>query len=305
MNEHVFGPVPSRRLGRSLGIDLVPFKTCTYDCIYCQLGRTTCRTTERKEWVSVDEIFLELNEGLAARPDYVTLSGSGEPTLCSRIGEVVDRVKTMTNVPLAVLTNGSLLWQEDVRRQLRDADLVIPSLDAGTPHTFEQVNRPDESLTFEKLLDGLITFRNEFHGKYWLEVLLVADLATDAEVAKIARHAERIRPDRIQLNTVTRPPADRCAAAVSRDRLIQLASSFRPPAEIIAEFRATREQAVSEVSRDRVVALIERRPCTLDDIAQGTGMHRNEVVKYIEYLNAQGRLRQTDVEGRHYYQTVR
>ena len=130
MSKYIFGPVPSRRLGRSLGVDLVPLKTCSYDCIYCQLGNTTCRTTERKEWVPLDDVVLELKDRLSARPDYITLSGSGEPTLYSRGGELIDRIKAMTDVPVAVLTNGSLLWQKEVRKQLMKADLVIPSLDA-------------------------------------------------------------------------------------------------------------------------------------------------------------------------------
>ena len=173
MSNYVFGPVPSRRLGRSLGVDLVPLKTCSYDCIYCQLGRTTCKTIERKEWVPLDAVLNELEGKLSTRPDYITLSGSGEPTLYSRLDEVIERIKSITDIPVAVLTNGSLLWQEDVQQQLAAADLVMPSLDAGDPATFHLVNRPHEALTFEKMLSGLIAFRQHFHGRYWLEVLLL------------------------------------------------------------------------------------------------------------------------------------
>ena len=307
MNKHVFGPVPSRRLGRSLGIDLVPFKTCTFDCLYCQLGPTTCKTAQREPFVPLDEIFDELKESLASSPDYITLSGSGEPTLCSRIGEVVDRVKSITNIPLVVLTNGSLLWQEEVRRQLLDADLVIPSLDAGSPEVFERVNRPHHEVTFERLVDGLITFREEFQGEYWLEVFLMENIsATDDEIARMARIVDRIRPNRVQLNTVTRPPADKDALPVSRDRLAQLASQFRPAAEVIADFHSQQEEVVvSAAGRDSIMALLDRRPCTLDDIAQGTRMHRNEIIKYIEHLSSQGQVHQTNIEGRCYYQPVR
>ena len=142
MKNHIFGPVPSRRLGRSLGIDLVPHKTCSYDCIYCQLGRTTCKTIERKEWVPLDAVVAELETKLSPRPDYVTLSGSGEPTLYSRLDELIDRIKHLTDIPVAVLTNGSLLWQEVVQQQLAAADLVMPSLDAGNATAFHLVNRP-------------------------------------------------------------------------------------------------------------------------------------------------------------------
>ena len=174
MSNYIFGPVPSRRLGRSLGVDLVPFKTCTYDCIYCQLGRTTNKTIQRKEWVPLDDVVTELETKLSSQPDYITLSGSGEPTLYSRTGELIDRIKAVTNVPVAVLTNGSLLWNQEVRARLMNADLVVPSLDAGDEAMFRAVNRPHEDISFERMLQGLIDFRHEFQGKYWLEVFLLA-----------------------------------------------------------------------------------------------------------------------------------
>jgi len=168
-----------------LGVDLVPFKTCTYDCIYCQLGRTTNKTVERRQWVPLDDVLAELKEKLATRPDYITLSGSGEPTLYSRLDELIAGIRSMTDVPVAVLTNGSLLWQEDVRRQLMDAHLVIPSLDAGQGAMFQAVNRPHESISFEQMLEGLIAFREEYYGEYWLEVFLLA--VTQPSKAKPAR----------------------------------------------------------------------------------------------------------------------
>jgi len=168
MSNQIFGPVPSRRLGRSLGVDLVLLKTCTYDCIYCQRGRTTCKTMERKEWVPLDGVLEKLKDKLPTKPDYIILSGSGEPTLYSRIDELIDRIKAMTDVPVTVLTNGSLLWHEDVRRQLMNADLVIPSLDAGDEAMFRLVNRPHEEISFEQMFSGLIDFRRDFRGEYWL-----------------------------------------------------------------------------------------------------------------------------------------
>ncbi len=204
---HIFGPVPSRRLGRSLGVDLVPFKTCTYDCIYCQLGRTTCKTHERKEWVPMDAVLEELKQKLATHPDYITLSGSGEPTLCPRLGEIIERIKAMTSIPVAVLTNGSLLWLKEVRAAVALADVVMPSLDAGDDLLFQTVNRPHPEITFERLVSGLEQFRREFTGQYWLEVMLLAGhTALPAHVQKIAHWVQRIRPDRVQLNTATRPP---------------------------------------------------------------------------------------------------
>jgi len=302
MSKSVFGPVPSRRLGRSLGVDLVPLKTCSYDCIYCQLGRTSCKTTERKEWVPVDDVILELKDGLSARPDYITLSGSGEPTLYSRIGEVTDRIKSITNIPLAVLTNGSLLSQQDVRRQLHDADLIIPSLDAGDEAMFRLVNRPHEDVSFERMLAGLVDFRREFRGDYWLEVFVLgAYTAIKAEFAELVRCVTLIGPDRVQLNTVTRPPAESFAIGISRKRLTELARMFNPPTEVIADFCGVHGQAEFATSREDVLDLLRRRPCSMDDIADGLGMHRNEVVKYVEDLNAGELLIQSRHDGRVYY----
>jgi len=305
MTNQIFGPVPSRRLGRSLGVDLVPFKTCTYDCIYCQLGRTTCKTMERKEWVALEDVLETLKKRLSSEPDYITLSGSGEPTLFSRLAELIDRIKAMTRVPVAVLTNGSLLWQEDVRRQLMNADLVIPSLDAGDEVMFRLVNRPHEEISFEQMLNGLVDFRREFRGEYWLEVFVIgAYTAIPVELAKVAKCVDRIGPDRVQLNTVTRPPAEKHAVGVSSARLAELASTFHPRAEIIADFRGIHRQAEFAAGREEILQMLRRRPCSVDDIADGLGMHRNEVVKYIEELNAEDLLEESLTAERLYYKVA-
>jgi wyosine [tRNA(Phe)-imidazoG37] synthetase (radical SAM superfamily) len=285
VTKHIFGPVPSRRLGRSLGVDLVPFKTCTYDCIYCQLGRTTNLTVERLEWFPLDEIVEELKGKLASRPDYITLSGSGEPTLHSRIGELIGRIRSMTDIPVAVLTNGSLLWQGDVREQLREAHLVIPSLDAGDQGMFSAVNRPHPSIAFDLMVDGLAAFRDCYRGQCWPEVFILGGhTALKDEALKIASCMARIRPDRVQLNTVTRPPAEDFATAVDRTCLEELASLFTPPAEVIADFREVHSTAEFTATRDTVLDLLSRRPCTLEDITSGLGIHRNEAAKYVEEL---------------------
>lgn len=305
MTKYVFGPVPSRRLGRSLGVDLVPFKTCTYDCIYCQLGCTTCKTMERKEWVPFDRVLEDLGNTLSSNPDYITLSGSGEPTLFSRVDALIDRIKTMTDVPVAVLTNGSLLWQKDVRRQLMNADLVVPSLDAGDEAMFNLVNRPHDEISFEQMLAGLIDFRQEFQGEYWLEVFILgAHTIIPEELAKLARCVERIHPDRVQLNTVTRPPAERYAVGVTSERLQSITSVFQPRAEVIADFRGVHQQAEFVAGREDILEMLRRRPCSLEDIANGLGMHRNEVIKYIEELNAENLLEQSLVGDKLHYKVT-
>ncbi len=300
-SEHVFGPVPSRRLGRSLGVDVVPFKTCTYDCVYCQLGRTTCKTVERKEWVPMNVVLGQLGNKLSTCPDYITLSGSGEPTLLSSVGEVISAIKGMTDIPVAVLTNGSLLWVPEVSAGLMEADLVIPSLDAGDEQLFRYVNRPHDGVSFDRMIDGLVRFRQVYAGKYWLEVFLLGGVtATASEVEKMAQLVERIGPDRVQLNTVTRPPAEDFAFPVARKEMLRLATFFGSQAEVIADYRGIHKQLEFAARRGDVLDLLARRPCTIEDLASGLGLHRNEAVKCIEQLCAEGRVVSRAQGGRSY-----
>lgn len=287
--QYVYGPVPSRRLGRSLGVDLVPFKTCTYDCVYCQLGRTTHKTTERKGYAPIDAILAELEKKLEVgpAPDYVSLAGSGEPTLNARIGELIGRIKRLTPIPVAVLTNGSLLWVRDVQDALMEADLVLPSLDAGDAELFSYVNRPHPGITFDAMLDGLRTFRERFCRPVWLEVFLLAGVTGIAsEVEKIAALAGRIRPERIQLNTVSRPPCEDFAYPTPADRMESFAALFDPRGEVICEGRVQRSRsAISSVVKDAdILALLRRRPCTAQGISAGLGLHIAEVTKRLHEL---------------------
>lgn len=301
----VFGPVPSRRLGRSLGVDLVPLKTCTYDCIYCQLGRTTCKTAERKQWRPLEKILHDVKEKLQTKPDYITLSGSGEPTLFTPLDALIDGIRSITDVPVAVLTNGSLLGDAAVRRELLKADLVVPSLDAGDEKTFQRVNRPHKNISFSRMLDGLAALRGEFKGRYWLEVFLLGgETSGEPQLANIRRAVERIRPDRVQLNTVSRPPAENYAAAMTRERLEEIAASFSPPAEVIAEFHAESAAETGRSGGDDVLLLLQRRPCQISDIVGGLRIHRLEVLKIIEHLVAAGAVEECPLGGKLYYRAI-
>ncbi len=284
---HVFGPVPSRRLGRSLGVDLVPLKTCSYDCTYCQLGATTNRTLERVAFVSIPDILREVEAKLAsaAAPDYITLSGSGEPTLQVKLGTLIAGIKRITDRPVAVLTNGSLLWRADVQAELRDADLVIPSLDAGDEQMFQCVNRPHPDLRLAQVVDGLAAFRKCFDGHMWLEVFALAGLTTtDEQITKIKTLLERIRPERIQVNTVARPPSEPSAQPATAAELAHIAQLLGPQTEVIAERPAAEVKDAVAARADEVLALLQRRPCTLEDVAAGLGAHRLEVAKHLEKL---------------------
>ncbi len=307
---HVYGPVPSRRLGRSLGVDLVPFKTCTYDCVYCQLGCTTRKTLERRAYVPVDEVLKELEASLGSgsAPDYIGLAGSGEPTLNSGIGDLIDGIKAMTSIPIAVLTNGSLLWMPEVREALMQADLVLPSLDAGDQDTFLAVNRPHGGIAFEQMVKGLVDFTRDFPGAVWLEVFMLAGVNdSPASLEKLAAIARRIDPARIQLNTVTRPPAEGFAQALTSERLQDLLGSFPGCVEIIAE--GEREGSLVELTSgfedEHILALLGRRPCTPEDVALGLGIHRLEALKHLDRLMAAGRVGTVVSGGRGYYALTR
>ena len=306
MGSLVFGPVPSRRLGRSLGVDLVPFKTCSYDCVYCQLGRTTRKTAERREWVPLEKVLEGIRAKLETSPDYITLSGSGEPTLYSRLGELIGGIKRLTETPVAVLTNGSLLFLPEVRESLLGADLVLPSLDAGDEKAFLAVNRPCEEISFDAMAEGLVEFRREFKGAFWLEVFLVGGVTdTDEQVEKLASLVRRIGPERVQLNTVTRPPAESGTRAVARERMERIAEAFEPTAEVVADWRGTHEQPAFSALRSDVLDLLKRRPCTVSDIAEGLGIHRNEVVKYVEELASRGMIEAEKTDRGIYWRAAR
>jgi len=306
--KHLFGPVLSRRLGRSLGVDLMPFKTCTYDCVYCEQGRTTNHTHERDEYIPADRILEELKDFIASYPppDYVTLSGAGEPTLHSRLAEIVEGAKSLlTDVPLAVITNGSLLWDGTVRDSLRNVDVVLPSLDAGNAHLFECIDHPVAAISFEQMITGLIAFRESFHNKIWLEVLLLEGMTSgESQVREIAEWVRLIRPDRVQLNTVVRPPSEPFALPVSRERLESLANLFEPHAEVVAGYVGDNVENGASPDATRVLELIERRPCPASEIAAALGLRVVEVSKLLEHLMASNRVVEKRLAGNRFYTAI-
>lgn len=302
--QYVYGPVPSRRLGRSLGVDLVPYKTCTYDCIYCQLGPTTRKTVQRRDYAPQAAVVAEVSAALSRgeAPNVIGLAGSGEPTLHSGIGALIRALKKVSKIPVAVLTNGSLLWRKSVRDALMAADLVIPSLDAGDDNTFERVNRPHQSIGFQRMVAGIADFTAAFAGEVWLEVLLLAGLTdTPAAVKRIAAEVANIGPTRVQLGTVIRPPAETIAAPLSGKALAALAPLFACEVEIIAPAAPDAGPAVSGVDREAVFAMLRRRPCTLSDVAEGLSIHKNEAVKHLDRLLNDGRIVTDVIGGEHFY----
>ena len=303
--KYIYGSVPSRRLGRSLGVDFVPFKTCTYDCIYCQLGRTTNKTTQRSEWIPSEIVIKQLKSKLYTKPDYITISGLGEPTLYSKVGEAIRKIKEITDIPIAVLTNGSLLWLPEVRNSLMAADLVLPSLDAGSDQLFRYVNRPHRDISFNRMLEGLLEFRDKYTGRFWLEVLLLSGVTTvEAQINMLAHCIRLICPDKVQVNTVTRLAAEDFAISVPANQLKVIASQLHENAEIIADYQGVNKQQDFSTRCEDVLTLLKRRPCCVEDITAGLGLHRNEAVKYIEELSSIGRIEAKPHNQQLYYKAV-
>jgi len=292
MYRYLFGPVPSRRLGISLGIDLVPMKTCTLDCIYCECGRTTDLTMQRGEYVPLETVKEEYCHYLTHNPapDYVTFSGSGEPTLNCDIGDLIRFIQAREQqIPVAVLTNGTLLGDPRVHDELKEASVVIPSLDAATSRVFRKINRPHPKLALDAYIDGLVRFRRGFSGRLWLEVFIVPGLNdTPAELTALKQAIEKISPDRVQLNTLDRPGTINDIRAADRAELERVRDFWQlgnteiiahaPERRQLAAYRADAESAILET--------VARRPCTLEDLTRILGLHANEVNKYLDVLEA-------------------
>ena len=288
---NLYGPVPSRRLGFSLGVDFIPFKTCSLDCIYCQLGHVSEKTVTRKKFIPASEILSQIKEkiGSGVRIDYITFSGSGEPTLNSEIGKLIRDIKRLTKIPVAVLTNSTLLQHNGVRSDLSAADLVIPSLDAVTQDVFEKVNRPHPSLRISDVIAGLKKFRQEFKGEIWIEILLVKGINdSPIHLKKLKTVLEELHPDRVQLNSVVRPPAESFARPLSLDELEKIKDFLGGRCEIIATFDKTAQNFVQKSEEESILSMIRRRPMTLVDLASSLGLHRNEAVKHLQILQEKG-----------------
>jgi wyosine [tRNA(Phe)-imidazoG37] synthetase (radical SAM superfamily) len=305
--KYVFGPVPSRRLGRSLGIDLVPYKTCTFDCIYCDLGRTTHKTISPQSYVSPKEVQGELEVCLSVlekKPDYITLAGSGEPTLNNSMGEIIQRIKEITSTPVAVVTNSSLFSLDEVRRSLSETDVVLPSLDAITPALFEYMNRPHASLSIEGIISGLIQFRKQYRGRIWLEIVFCRGVNDGREeIEKFKSVIEKIEPDRVQLNTPVRPPAEDFVFPLTLAQLEEIRERLGDKAEIIPEFAAPPGEELNSVKDTEILNLIKRRPCTTEDISKALGLRIDEVVKHLDSIRKMGTIRYRMYDHRCYYES--
>jgi len=303
---YIFGPVASRRLGRSLGIDLVPYKTCSFDCLYCELGTTTNLTSERKTYSVPQKIIDELKGYLkkpALQPDYITLGGSGEPTLHDHLGTIIAEIKKLTSIPVAVLTNSSLLDRDDVKEDLLRSDVILPSLDTVSPSLFTFLNRPHPSLDLKKIIQGLIDFRKRFPGQIWLEILFCRGINdSEEEVRRLQEVIREINPDKIQLNTLDRPPAEDSVFPVSREELERIKKFFGEKAEIITGSLPEDARGSTADRKKRIYNLVKRRPCTFDEVSLALGIPKMALMDLIESLKNEGKVSQRLHNNQVYYQ---
>lgn len=303
----VFGPVPSRRLGQSLGIDPIPQKTCNWNCVYCQLGRSTPMTNERREYISCDAILAEVTEALhshsAGEIDWVTFVGSGEPTLHSRLGEMIDQVKSITSVPVAVITNGALSYLPEVRADLVLADAVLPTLDAGSEDLYRKINRPWPELTFERLVSGLTALRHEYTGKLWVEVMLIHGL-NDGEQAlrDIASALGRIRPDQVHLSLPVRPPAESWVQPADEEGLLRAQAILGDVARVLLPVQGQFDLRGCEDVSDAVLSVITRHPMREEELLTTLQRWPDEDVRQIlKSLSEGGRAQLITRYGVHFW----
>lgn len=307
MLKHVFGPVPSRRLGQSLGIDPVPLKTCNWNCIYCQLGRTRPFKTERRYYFKNAEILAQVQEALDSHQpgeiDWVTFVGSGETTLHAGLGEMLRAVKGMTDLPVAVITNGSLLYQLSVRQELLAADAVLPSLDAGSPELYRRINRPHPELTFTRLTGGMIAFRESYSHKLWVEVMLIRGLNdTQEALEEIAVWLDKISPDEVHLVQPTRPPAETWVKPPDEVGLLRAKAILGETATLIMPAVGSFDLGGVDSLVDAIIGIITRHPMKESELVDTlTKWSPKDVRETLQELAESGKAQRVERQGIRYW----
>jgi wyosine [tRNA(Phe)-imidazoG37] synthetase (radical SAM superfamily) len=300
---YIFGPVPSRRLGQSLGIDLIPPKTCTYDCLYCQVGRTTCLAAEPGLFVPTGEVIEELKDVIKkTHPDTITLAGSGEPTLHSEIDQVISLIKGVTDTRIALLTNGALLWRKEVRDRVLGADLIMPTLTTVFEKTFRKIHRPHRGLELPSIIEGLKELRKEYGGVVLLEIFLLSGINDNMkELEGVKDVIEDIFPDKIQLNTVVRPPSDHSAMPLNMEQMEKIRDFFGEKAEIIASVSSTKKAREYDPDLNTIVEMARRRPITASDISNVLDISREELERVLKGLLIKGAIKKQEHDREVYY----
>lgn len=302
--KYLFGPVPSRRLGYSLGVDIIPYKTCTFDCVYCEVGRTTDKTSDVKDFGNADDIIAETKKFLSqfkGRIDHITFSGSGEPTLHSRLGYMAEEIRKFSGLPLALITNSSLLYREDVRASAMKFDVVLPSLDAASEETFIALNKPQPDITLDLMLEGLEKFVNDYQGRILLEILFVKGINdSNKDILDLRRIIGELKIKHLQINTIVRPPAYDGFLAITEEDKQRIKSLLGDIAEIELVFKSDSENS-SKAGETEVIALLSRRPCTFERISASLGIPLEDLRAIIKDLEKQNRISVECFNDEYYY----
>jgi wyosine [tRNA(Phe)-imidazoG37] synthetase (radical SAM superfamily) len=308
--KYLFGPVNSRRLGVSLGIDLLPYKTCSFDCIYCECGCSTELTIEQREFFPTKDVIEELDNYLSNKPelDYITFSGSGEPTLHSGIGQIVNHLKDRyPQYMIALLTNGTLLGNPDVRRDIIRCDLVIPSIDAATEYSFRKICRPADGINLEGVIRGIRKFREEYSGQLFLEIFIIPGVNDiQAELEALKKVCTGIKPDAIQLNYLDRPGCVEWITVPSTQRLLEIKEFMKPLYVQIAD-RCNIGERVPLASLDPVRGIrsfLALRPASIDDIITSIGMRKGDISKLLRRMESEGIIARVKSEKGEFYSLV-
>ena len=292
-----YGPVPSRRLGRSLGIDVLPPKTCNYQCIYCQLGRTNNFTNTRRDFFPKEQIVEEIEKAIKQnedKADFITFVGSGEPTLYKSLKELILHVKTITKKPICVITNGSLLFDSEVQEALFLADVILPSLDAGDNKNFIRINRPHPTLNFDRIINGLVDFRKNYEGKFWIEVMLIKGINdSKGDLTKIKEKIDLIKPDRIDINVPIRPPTEQWVSIPDKEIIFLLKDIFGKYYDMnypeFGEF-----DIYSTNFEQEFLAIIQRHPMRQDQILETFStpyFTEMDIIKNLKSLESQEKIK--------------
>jgi wyosine [tRNA(Phe)-imidazoG37] synthetase (radical SAM superfamily) len=301
---YIFGPVPSRRLGLSLGVDLLNCKSCNLNCVYCELGRTFKYVSGRRIFVKTDDVIKEIKDFFekGGNADYVTFSGAGEPTLALNLGEAMDAARKITNRKIALITNAVLFSDKKVREEAALADLVLPSVDAVSEEAFKRTDRPHGSIDLKKYLEGLKAFAGEYRGKIWVEVMAVKGFNdSDAEISAIGRYLESLpNIERIQVNTVVRARAEEAAAPVDDETLAHIKKLLGPKAEVIGSFTGGRIDTIDK-PETAVLSIIKLRPSTVEDIMSVLPAEENEILAYLENFVKKGMAEKLLLNGKKFY----
>lgn len=305
--KYLFGPVPSRRLGYSLGIDLVPPKTCTFDCIYCEVGKTTNLTVERQDFNNAEDIIKETKDFLSkytGRIDFITFTGSGEPTLNIKMGYLADEIRKFTSIPLALITNTALFSREDVRSEAMKFDVILPSLDSVTEESFKEVNKPHKKINLNDVINGLSLFADEYKGKILLEILFVKGVNdSDKEIIALRRILEKIHVDKVQINTVVRPPAYSNAKPIDESDRERIKNLLGDKVDVELAFNSNSAQKTN-ASKEDVENLLKRRPCTYEQISSALGIPSEDLNTIIKELEKSNNFR-VDKFGEEFYYSVK